>query len=146
VVSMVLGAVVTAAVVAWLWVRGRRWDAAFVGLSMVGILILDLALEQVIARRPLGDPQGGYSYPSGNAMASLALVMSVALISSPRARRRLLALGLPAVFVYGGALAAQWWHYPSDVLGGWCLALSSVALVWMITGRRHLRGQHDPCA
>lgn len=63
------------------------------------------------------------SWPSGHATASLVLVLC-ALLVAPRAARPVVA-AVGAVFTAGVALAvvALGWHFPSDVVGGWLVAL-----------------------
>jgi membrane-associated phospholipid phosphatase len=135
VTTWVGGAIVLVAVVV-LWKVHRSSQAAFLAVAVGGSLVFDLVLKTLLERRPLGDPSGGYSFPSGNAMASLAIVLATALVSTPRWRRRTLVVGVPAVLAYGTALAAQWWHYPSDIIGGWCLALAWVNLLWLVQASR----------
>lgn len=74
----------------------------------------------------------GYSFPSGHAEVSLALVLSLYLllgVSQPRGNRFgpafwVLALGLPWAFLVGLSRLYLQVHYPSDVLGGWVLAVA----------------------
>jgi membrane-associated phospholipid phosphatase len=60
-------------------------------------------------------------------MATMALLASMTLISTPRLAKLLLIVGVPLVAAVGVVLVYSWWHYPSDVVAGWCLAVSWVA-------------------
>ena len=71
-VSIGLGAAISIAAVVVLVAKARRLDALFWMLAVGGVLALDLPLKQVFHRPPIDDPGGGYSFPSGNAMASAA--------------------------------------------------------------------------
>ena len=75
-------------------------------------------------------PQPDFSFPSGHAMLSMSLVMAIAILI-PQRHWRLIWL------VTGGIwfMAIAWTrlylgvHYPSDILGGWLLAI-----FWAIAG------------
>jgi membrane-associated phospholipid phosphatase len=64
-------------------------------------------------------------------MASLAIVSAISLISPRRWAKRILVVGLPLVGAVGVVLVYAWWHYPSDVIAGWCLALAWVTALWL---------------
>ncbi|MBD2189728.1 phosphatase PAP2 family protein [Pseudanabaena mucicola] len=75
-------------------------------------------------------PQPDFSFPSGHAMLSMSLVIAIAILI-PQKHWRLIWL------VTGGVwfIAIAWTrlylgvHYPSDILGGWLLAI-----FWAIAG------------
>lgn len=63
-------------------------------------------------------------FPSSHAAGSLALVAALAFLAwSTRWRWLVLALSIALVVLYGAALVYTRSHYPSDVVGGWCVAL-----------------------
>jgi membrane-associated phospholipid phosphatase len=130
-VSIGLGAAISIAAVVVLVANGRRLDALFWTLAVGGVLALDLPLKQVFHRPPIDDPGGGYSFPSGNAMASAAIVAAIVLTFPHRWRRPALVVGVPLVAVYGVLLVVQSWHYPSDVVAGWCFALAWTTALWL---------------
>ncbi len=132
--SIALGAVLAAAFIV-VFLKRRMWSRAlFWALTVGGVLGFDFLLKEIFQRPPLGHG-GGYSFPSGNAMASLAIVAALALTCSPRWRRSIIGVGVPLVFVYGLVLVYQWWHYPSDVVAGWCISLAWVTGLWLVTRR-----------
>jgi membrane-associated phospholipid phosphatase len=135
-ISLGLAAAFTAGVVIVLLVRGRRRHALFWALAIGGVAVLDAPLKHLFARAALGGPRGAYSFPSGNAMVSAAVVAAVILSSSASSRPRRLAATLPLLVAYGAATVYAWWHYPSDVIGGWCIGLAWVTALWLAL---HLR-------
>ena len=64
-------------------------------------------------------------------MGSMAILVALALTSSPRWRRRALIIGVPLLVAYGVGLVYAWWHYPFDVVAGWCIALAWVTGMWL---------------
>ena len=130
----IAGLIAAGAVIMVLTGRKRR-RALFWALAVGGVLALDYPLKEVFQRPTLGDQGEGYSFPSGNAMVSAA-VLAAAVLTVPRWRRRVVALGMPLLIGYGAALVYAWWHYPSDVVGGWCVAFAWVAGLWFALCRR----------
>ena len=98
-------------------------------------LLLDPTLKELF-ERPARHPDSGYTFPSGS--ATLALVVLLALLATVPAGRRwpIACLGAVFVVVQGIALVAAGWHYPSDVLAGWCAATAWAALVWLVASTR----------
>lgn len=71
-------------------------------------------------------------FPSGHASGSAGAVAALVLLLWDRPRRLLiLLLGIASVGLYGFVLVATNWHGPSEVVGGWCLALAWVLGVWL---------------
>jgi membrane-associated phospholipid phosphatase len=68
------------------------------------------------------------SWPSGHATAALALVLSAVLVSPVRLRPVVGALGALFAAAVGCALLILAWHMPSDVLGGYLVAILWTAL------------------
>lgn len=99
--------------------------------ALLCVLVLSASLATVMALKPAFDrppliaTNEGY-FPSGHAAGSLAVGAVLALLAWPtRWRWPALVLSLVFVALYGAALVYFRSHYPSDVVGGWC-----VALVW----------------
>ena len=110
--------------------RNRR-AALFWALAIGGVLALDLPLKHAFQRPVLAGP-GDYAFPSGNAMVSVALLLAFVLGASPRWRKKALVVGVPLVLAYGVALVYAWWHYPTDVIGGWSFAVAWVSCLWLL--------------
>ena len=109
----------------------RRWRAAlFWCLTFGGLLALDVALKSLFERPSIAG-SGEYSFPSGNAMASIALLVGITALMSRKSRGLHLVGGL-LVTAYGGALVYLSWHYPSDILGGWFLAIAWIGFLGLV--------------
>jgi membrane-associated phospholipid phosphatase len=114
----------------------RNWRAAiFCFLAVGGVVAVDLPLKEVFHRpqwAPPGVEGGGeFAFPSGHAMAAAAILGALTLISPRRWAKALLIAGVPLIVAAGVILVYSWWHYPSDVVAGWCLALSWVMALWL---------------
>ncbi|QQE64188.1 phosphatase PAP2 family protein [Leptolyngbya sp. BL0902] len=114
--------------------RRQPRQSAFLVLSVLGALVLNLLLKGLWQRaRPnlwegiplYPDP----SFPSGHATFSAAFVLAVVLLSqtSPHHRwphhRWLGGLGGLLALLIGLSRSYLGVHYPSDVVGGWLLAV-----------------------
>jgi undecaprenyl-diphosphatase len=125
-------AILGIAVLGFLLVRRAHGEALFWALALGGVLVLDPLLKAVF-QRPGLPPSEEFSFPSGQAMATLAAVAALAaLVSSRRRRRLLLMAGGGLVLANGIVIVFLWWHHPSDVLAGWCLALAWVCALWLL--------------
>lgn len=104
---------------------GHRTSAWFFVLSVGGAMALNLLVKMAFARpRPALwvslQPAFYYSFPSGHAMGSAALMMALGFVLAGR-RGRWLAWTLGPLFVLGVGWSRVYLgvHYPSDVLAGW---------------------------
>jgi membrane-associated phospholipid phosphatase len=118
-----------------LWLRRRFLDAAFILASVAGATSLNLILKEWFYRpRPDLWPhlvtEFGYSFPSGHAMMSSALVFAVVWLVW-HSSRRWLAVGLGALYMVGVGFSRLYLgvHYPTDVVAGWCFSLLWVLIV-----------------
>jgi membrane-associated phospholipid phosphatase len=126
-----LGAAALGLLALVLLVRGRGRAALFLVAAAGGMVVLGPVLKELFERPPVGEEGGGYSFPSGHAMRSLAAVGAAVLLAWPtRLRRPVAIVGAAFVAVVGIALVYNGWHWPSDVIAGWCLALAWLALLW----------------
>jgi membrane-associated phospholipid phosphatase len=117
--------------------RQRRLRPVLLGVGAAGgALALDLLLKPAFLRRsPTGELV--QAFPSGHALVSLATAAMLVLLLWPTRWRRLAAVAATAaVLVTGLALVDSDWHSPSDVLGGWCLAISWVSALWFLASVR----------
>jgi undecaprenyl-diphosphatase len=128
--GIVVGTAFAALVLVWLIVGKYKGAAVFWVASLGGAIMLDVSLKPIFERAPIADASNGYSFPSGNALGSMALLLATArLIADGRSRRYLLIVGGAVVAVYGGALVYISWHYPSDVVAGWLLSVAWVTFL-----------------
>jgi undecaprenyl-diphosphatase len=130
----------------WLIAAGKRAEAGGIAVSLIGSSVIDGLLKSWIARpRPDLVPHlvqvTNASFPSGHAMISSAVYLTLALMLAegmPRDSWRgragrvavvaffsLLAVLIGMSRVYLGV------HWPSDVLAGWCFGTAWALLVWM---------------
>ena len=126
--------------------RGRRKDAArILVVTMLGALVLENGLKYLFQRvRPpafFGPEPWTYSFPSGHALFSacfygaFAIVLSRALPSvwvriGVWVVTALLVLMIGAARIYLGV------HYPSDVVGGYLVAIAWTAMALAVCQRR----------
>ena len=127
------GAIILLAVLGALSVRRRFASAVFLGSVIVGSLVLERALKHVIERAAINQEEA-YSFPSGSATVSLAVVVALALLSGYRRRLWAFAAGAGVVVVYGLSIVSLGWHYPTDVVAGWCVAVALAAALWVALG------------
>lgn len=121
----------------WLW-RGERVEAWRLVLVGVGTLLLTQVLKLVYGiDRPLIDASldaTTYSFPSGHSSGSLALYGLMAYVLYKR-RESKLAIIVLVCLVLAVSLSRVILnvHYFSDVIGGWLVALTVIALSeWII--------------
>jgi membrane-associated phospholipid phosphatase len=129
----------TGLLLAWaLFTRGAR-----VAVVAGSILLLSNVTTQILkpllaAPRPSSAlPPGAVeaaSWPSGHATAAMALALCAVLVA-PAARRPLVAaIGALLAMAVGWSVLVGTWHFPSDVLGGYCVAAgwtaAGIAVLW----------------
>ena len=71
---------------------------------------------------------GRASFPSGHSTAAAILALSAVLVAPRRARLAVAGLGVVFALAVGAALLIRSWHMPSDVIGGYLVALFWTAL------------------
>ena len=112
----------------------RRWgDSLFFGVAVGGAAALNLVVKQLFGRVrpalwPSLAPEKTFSFPSGHAMGSMALVAALVVLSWPtRWRWPVLILGSLFVLLVSLSRIYLGVHYPSDILAGW-----SASLAWVV--------------
>jgi membrane-associated phospholipid phosphatase len=126
-----LGALVVAVVFAALLRQGRRRAAIFVALGVGGMIVLGPVLKGLIAR-PSIDPPGQDVFPSGHAIRSMAAAAAFAVVAWPtRWRWPVSVAGAVVVVLIGIAVVYHEWHWASDVLGAWLLAVAWLSSLWL---------------
>ena len=133
-------AAATAVAVAALSASARSREAVFLLATMTVSLLLNLALKYAFARgRPPVDQAlvhaGGYSFPSGHAMSSATLALTLILIAWPT-RWRVPATMLAAVFAALTGISRIYLgvHWLTDVLAGWAMAVVVVTGTGLVMG------------
>jgi len=122
---------------ALLYLRRRRM-AALLGITMIGMVVLDEALKLSFHRpRPeafFGPTPSSYSFPSGHAFGALCFYGVLAAILAPRVRGRIAkwAIWSAAVLLIamiGFSRIYLGVHYPSDVVAGYAAGAVWVAAI-----------------
>ncbi|GAB4460525.1 MAG: hypothetical protein OHK0037_07940 [Elainellaceae cyanobacterium] len=123
----------------------KRWRSLlYILLALPGCTLLNLALKELWRRdRPFlwdsGAPRPhDFSFPSGHAMTSVALVVVLLiLLGSSRWRPGAAAIGVLFVLAIAWTRLYLGVHYPSDILGGWLMAIAwTVGLSLLIQPQR----------
>ena len=138
------GASIAAAAVGFFALTRRPQQALFWALAVAGPFVLDPVLKDAI-ERPSPDASG-YSFPSGHATLSFAVVMAAVLTAPSRWRPALVAAGLLFLIAYGGVIVESQVHYPSDVVGGWCIACAWTGGLWLLIPRARRPSARGPDA
>lgn len=138
--------VATATVVVLLVARRWRLALGVAVLAAVAPAITD-QLKLVVGRaRPVWeDPLGAeptYSYPSGHATAGLAVyaacgIALALLLRDPRWARAIAVAATVLGLAVGVSRVVLGVHWPSDVVGGWCVALAVAAALVALLLPRH---------
>jgi len=124
---------VTILIVVYLLHKKQRLNALIVSFGVGGAALSNIILKIIFHRdRPnLWHSfiiETGYSFPSGHAMMSCALLLCIIIILwTTRLRWLSLIIGLPTVGLIGISRLYLGVHYPTDVLAGW-----SVSFVWIM--------------
>ena len=136
------GILLTAFVCGLFLLRDQRRRAVIIALSVAGAAGLNAILKAMFERsRPdLWDRlvvEHSYSFPSGHAMASAALGISLAAVLwNSRWRWWGAAAGLGYMVLIGFTRLYLGVHYPTDIIAGWCVSAAWVAIVIaMVTSR-----------
>jgi membrane-associated phospholipid phosphatase len=124
-------------------VLGGRREAGIAAVTlMVGAAATTQLLKPLLAQHR---PEAGASWlppdawPSGHTTAAAALAFALVLVTPPGRRRGVAILGAAVTLLAGAALVALGSHYPSDILGGLCVATAWAAVAWRAAASRRAR-------
>jgi undecaprenyl-diphosphatase len=110
----------------------RTREIGFVLVSVAGVVLMTQIFQPTFDRTMTGT-ESRYEFPSGHAARSMLLVAVLAwLVSNPRSRVLVIAGGGVFITALGLALAYEHWHPPTDVVGGWAMALGWVGVVRLL--------------
>jgi undecaprenyl-diphosphatase len=140
---------IVAAVVGFLVLQGRYWTALFILLTAASGEAVSYAMKGLFFRpRPTIVPHlrdaFSSSFPSGHAMQSAIIYLTLGAMLMRLAERRLtkiycctVAMGL--TFVVGLSRVYLGVHYPTDVLAGWIVGLFWASLCWLVAQHYEVR-------
>jgi len=138
--SLVLGS----AVIALIAVARRRVHLAVIAgaLLLVANVTAQVLKDRVLPRPLLVNPDPlGPSFPSGHATVAMSLAVALFLVVPARLRAMTASAGLLYACGVGTGTVTAGWHRPSDVTGGFLVAIGTGAaagaalVVWCGTGR-----------
>lgn len=122
--------------------KTRKQFGIPVTVSALTVTLLNKGIK-IMVQRPRPDvsyhliEQGGYSFPSGHSITSLAvfgmLVYLIQIHVTDRKRANILTVfcSVPMIFI-GISRVYLGVHYPSDVLGGWLLGMTVLMGIIMV--------------
>lgn len=130
---------------------GRRQQAAL--LLVITVAAERFAMDELkllVGRaRPAFDPHpvpvSSFSFPSGHSSNSMAAFLAIAIIAAPaRFRAPAVWTALAIVLLVGASRVYLGVHWPTDVIGGWCLGLMAVWVAVRVGERSGaLEPQHE---
>ncbi len=108
----------------------RRWlDGAAALCVVAGTLGTTEVLNLLLPRPDLsGAGEVESSFPSGHVAITAGITLGLVLISSPRTRNYVAAVGTVWLAVIAAAVQTLYWHRPSDALGATLLACAFYTL------------------
>lgn len=136
---------ITAGLVLLLVNRHKYKSALIVGGSVAGAALLNLTLKFIFerARPDLWQQlvvETSYSFPSGHAMISAALGMSIIVIFwKTRYRYAALVGGIVYILLISFSRLYLGVHYPTDIIAGWLVSAAWVVVVTAVVNYKYLR-------
>ncbi len=113
--------------------RRRPRVALTIGAIVLGANVTTQLLKPLLADPRLAvpgtTPIAAASWPSGHATAAMSLALCAVLAAPSRLRPAVAALGATFAVAVSYSFLTLGWHYPSDVFGGFL-----VALTWTLLG------------
>lgn len=120
--------------------RRRPRSAIAIPIVLVGAEVMTQGLKLLLAQPRVADWLGGSqiasaSWPSGHATAAMGIALCAVLAAPPRLRPGVAAVGGLFAIAVAYSILALHWHFPSDIVGGYLVALmwtlgAVAAIVW----------------
>jgi len=139
--ELILTPVVAFAVIA-LWMEGLKRAAVWLGVAAAGAGVLSPLFKNYFAReRPAFLVKellpASSSFPSGHALLSMAVYLTIGalltqVVPAKRTKAIVLLMAVLIALLIGVSRVYLGFHYPSDVLAGWCLGLFWATLCWLV--------------
>jgi len=133
--------IIAVTLISIIWIKDKKINVAIVS-NLVIITALNQLLKRIIARpRPIEHrliDEKGYSFPSGHSMVSMAfygffIYLAYRKIKNPYIK--IIVCTLLSVIIISIGLSRIYLgvHYPSDVIAGFCISISYLALFTNVT-------------
>jgi len=152
--SIIVLVIITLAIVGYLFLAGKPAVAWLMLIAVFGGIALSDLLKFVFARaRPdIVAPLARVfttSFPSGHATLSAITYLTIGAVlarSQPSSTISLYVMSLAAflTMIIGVSRIYLGVHYPTDVLGGWCIGTAWAMGCWAIMARLQSVGQVEP--
>jgi undecaprenyl-diphosphatase len=135
--SAVVVAFVSLSAIGMALLNGRRRLALFFLIGSAGGFLLNSGLKELYDRPRPALPESirasHHSFPSGHAMLSMSVYLSLAMVLATRARTRavqayVLSLAVLLAGLVGLSRVYLGHHYPTDVLAGWLAGVAWATL------------------
>jgi undecaprenyl-diphosphatase len=143
---------ITVLLILFLVYKKQRLNALIVTFGMGGAAAANFVLKLLFHRdRPAFwhslITETGYSFPSGHAMLSSALILCViAIVWNTKWRIFSIVVGAIVVGLIGYSRLYMGVHYPTDIVAGWSVSAAWIAVVLVVTkvaAGRYRRRQED---
>lgn len=134
----------------------RRWSTPLAALPVAAPVVSSLleGLLKLAFQRPrphlwaAAAAAPGYSFPSGHATSSMAFAAACSYVASKTMRGRTAALMTAAFLLFalvvGFSRVYLGVHWPSDIIGGYCVAVGSTSVL-ALAGRWKAPGRETDC-
>lgn len=139
----VIGVVIGAACV---WRRSTRL-AVHAAAVILGAVAAAVFLKHGLDRPSFGVGTANNSFPSNTVAAFVAAGMALVVVVPQRVRTVVAVGSSVGAVVVSAAVVALQWHRPSDVIGGWLIAIAAAAAAECLVpvrGRRVAAHQTNP--
>ncbi|HYT66545.1 MAG TPA: phosphatase PAP2 family protein [Vicinamibacterales bacterium] len=140
---------IVAAVIGFLLLQSRYRTAFFIFLTAISGEVVSFAMKSFFFRpRPDVVPHlreaSSTSFPSGHAMQSAIIYLTLGAILMRLAERRLTkvyccAVAMGVTFLVGVSRIYLGVHYPTDVLAGWIIGLMWASICWLVAQHYEVR-------
>jgi undecaprenyl-diphosphatase len=152
--SIIVLVIITLAIVGYLFLAGRSAVAWLMLIAVFGGIVLSDLLKFAFGRaRPdVVNPLARVfttSFPSGHATLSAITYLTIGAVlarSQPSSTISIYVMSLAAflTMIIGVSRIYLGVHYPTDVLGGWCIGTAWAMGCWAIMARLQSVGQEPP--
>jgi undecaprenyl-diphosphatase len=141
---------VTSGVAVFLLLQGKRAAMWLVLIATIGGALMSSWLKMFFARERPDVPHSIHivsaSFPSGHAMVSAVVYLSLAVLLARVEQNRLtkvysLCMGMLLTLLVGISRIYLGVHYPTDVLAGWTAGLLWALLCWLVAWHLQRRGK-----